>query len=252
MTRFAGIILLVLTLLLCARPLTAAETAQDAFARGNALYAAGQYADAEAAYQSAQRAGLVSANLYFNLGNAAYRQGHNGAAVLNYQRALILEPGHAEAAANLAFLRGASPATAEGSPIEQMLASRGANFWCLIAALAAWIALAAGAAAYFWRPWRTAWALAAVASLALSATSVGAVWLLVNGPENPGRAIVLADHTRAYYAPAENAKLVSTLSSGSSVRILSRQGPWTYAQLADGARAWLASGSVEKVIPAPF
>lgn len=247
MNRLTGI-LLALALLLCARPAAAEPAAQTAFARGNALYAAGQYAEAQAAYRSAESAGLVSANLYYNLGNAAYRLGQNGTAVLNYQRALILDPAHAEAAANLAFVRGASAAP-EGSSIERTLASLGSNFWCVLAAAAAWIAVAAGIAAYVSPGRRTIWALTVAVALAVAAGGAGAVWFLVNGPENPGRAIVLTDKTRAYYAPAENAKLVSTLSSGSSVRILSVQGPWTYAQLADGARAWLASSNVEKVIP---
>jgi tetratricopeptide (TPR) repeat protein len=248
MNRLTGI-LLVLTLLLCARPAAAEPAGPAAFARGNALYAAGNYAQAQVAYQSAERAGLMSANLYYNLGNADFRLGQNGAAILNYQRALILDPAHAEAAANLAFVRGPSTAQ-EGSSIERAVAALGSNFWCVLAAAAAWAGVAAGAAAYFSRPWRTVWALTAVAALALAATGAGAVWLLVNGPENPRRAIVLTDKTRAYYAPAGNAKVVSTLSSGSSVRILSEQGPWTYAQLADGARAWLASSNVERVIPA--
>ena len=50
--------------------------------------------------------GSYSANLFYNLGGAYYRAGDRGRAILNYQRALLLEPSHAEAAANLGFVSG--------------------------------------------------------------------------------------------------------------------------------------------------
>lgn len=47
----------------------------------------------------------VSADIYYNLGNAFFRNGQAGMAVVNYERALKLEPAHADARHNLAFVR---------------------------------------------------------------------------------------------------------------------------------------------------
>ena len=80
------------------------------FSQGNAFYAAGDFAGAAGAYEAQVRRGEYTANLFYNLADAYYRQGNRGRAVLNYQRALILDPSHAEAAANLAFVRGVKPA----------------------------------------------------------------------------------------------------------------------------------------------
>ena len=69
----------------------------DGFAHGNQLYASGKFAEAAAAYESQVRRGADSANLFYNLGDAYQRVGNRGRAILNFQRALLLEPSHAEA-----------------------------------------------------------------------------------------------------------------------------------------------------------
>ena len=47
-----------------------AQTLDDAFNRGNELYRAGKYQEAAKEYESIIKQGMVSAELYFNLGNA--------------------------------------------------------------------------------------------------------------------------------------------------------------------------------------
>jgi len=46
-----------------------------------------------------------SANVFYDLGNAYFRTGDFGRAILNYQRALALERHHPEATANLQIAR---------------------------------------------------------------------------------------------------------------------------------------------------
>lgn len=87
-----------LTLLL-AGPLFAVE-ANALFAEANRLYADRQYEEARQLYDSILAQGLESADLYYNLGNAHYQQNHIAEALLNYERALRLDPGHSDAAFN--------------------------------------------------------------------------------------------------------------------------------------------------------
>lgn len=46
----------------------------------------------------------VSSDLYYNLGNAYYKSGYNGKAILCYERALLLNPGNSDATNNLDFV----------------------------------------------------------------------------------------------------------------------------------------------------
>src|SRR3982750_4886441 len=74
---------------------------QDQFARANQAYAEARYDEAAAGYQELVRSGNWNATVFYNLGNAQYRLGNFGQAILNYERALALDPRHPEADANL-------------------------------------------------------------------------------------------------------------------------------------------------------
>lgn len=72
------------------------------FTQANEQYAEGNYAQATQMYQQ-----LISeqpsAEVYYNLGNAYYRQGELAQSILAYERALRLRPTYKDAKYNLAF-----------------------------------------------------------------------------------------------------------------------------------------------------
>ncbi len=82
--------------------LCALTFAQSDFDIANAAYAEGRYEEAATIYQA-----LIDeqpdATLYYNLGNARFKQGELAQAILNYERALRLQPNHKDAQYNLAF-----------------------------------------------------------------------------------------------------------------------------------------------------
>lgn len=98
----AGLSLLLLT------PLSLAQTEVtpvEAMEAGNRSYEAGQFPEAAAIYQSIITAGIQDSALYFNLGNAYFKEGDVGRAILNYRRAQRLDPRDAETRTNLAIAR---------------------------------------------------------------------------------------------------------------------------------------------------
>jgi tetratricopeptide (TPR) repeat protein len=75
-------------------------------AEADALYEKEQYAEAAAAYEAVLKNEGVAAEVYYNLGNCYYKQDEIPLAVLNYERAFLLDPGDADIRANLALARG--------------------------------------------------------------------------------------------------------------------------------------------------
>jgi tetratricopeptide (TPR) repeat protein len=80
-------------------------TPTEAMRVANQDYEAGQYPEAVAIYETIIASGLHHSSIYYNLGNAYYKQGDIGRAILNYRRAARLEPRDADIAANLDLAR---------------------------------------------------------------------------------------------------------------------------------------------------
>lgn len=240
----------VLSPLLWTVGLQAGEAAQESlFAEGNRLYREGDFAGAVAAYGSVAEGGFESAALYYNLGNAHFRLGEIAPAVLNYERALRLDPGSDDIRANLALVNQRLQDRIEPLP----------RFW-LLSAFDWWLGLIPGgvlevlvAACYLFlggaavlivlgRPagWRRA--TGRFARAAAVATAVLGATLLVRetGMARPEEAVVMGAEARVLNAPSEDAGLtLFTLHEGTKVRIDRRTGEWAEVVLADGKVGWL-------------
>ena len=82
--------------------------AQNPFEEANKAYAEGRFAEAAAAYENLLQ-DQQNATLYYNAGNAYYKDNKLGKAILNYERALLLEPNHADAQYNLEVAKAQIP-----------------------------------------------------------------------------------------------------------------------------------------------
>jgi len=78
-----------------------ADRLDESWRRGNEAYLHGDYAAAVAAYEELDRRGVVSDDLYFNLGAAYFKKGALGPAIWSFERALALDPGDEDARYNL-------------------------------------------------------------------------------------------------------------------------------------------------------
>ena len=232
-----------LLLLMCALPVFAAV---DDFESANQLFDKGKFSEALAAYEHQVSAGQWNANLFYNLGNCEYRLGSPGRAMLDYERALLLDPSQPEARANLSLLRGQTGAKVSAHFWEQSpLAGVSANAWSIAASAAAWIAIFGLAALSTTMREETGglWLITLVGFAICGA----AVTLLYLREQDRNTAIVTAKSAEARFAPVDTAELADTLPAGSRVRLLSERGDWVYCELPGATRAWIPRTTVEKV-----
>lgn len=85
---------------------TSLEAAAQDKQQADDLYAKEHYAEAAEIYQSIIREQGVSKDLYYNLGNCYYKLDSVALSILNYERALVLDPSDSDTKENLALARG--------------------------------------------------------------------------------------------------------------------------------------------------
>ena len=81
------------------------ESATSLFQKGNESYEVGNFDQAIEEYQKIVDLGIKNSKVFYNLGNAYFRKNQLGKAILNYRRALSLDPRDEDSIANLRFVR---------------------------------------------------------------------------------------------------------------------------------------------------
>jgi tetratricopeptide (TPR) repeat protein len=218
------------------------------FSKANQEYAQGHFKEAISGYETLVRAGLWSANLFYDLGNAYFRAGDFGRAILNYERALALERHHPEASANLQIARDEAHALElqQSSP-ERYLQFASVNQYTIAATIAFWLAIFAVVSLIFARRRSTTVTAMLIFCALISAVTIYAVYTLGGGANGSALAIVTGKDVQARLATADTANSVLALPAGSEVKILSTRGDWIYAALPNNLRGWIPAKDAEQV-----
>ena len=218
------------------------------FAKANQEYADRNFKEAIDGYDQLVRSGQWSANLFYDLGNAYFRAGDFGYAILNYERALALDRHHPEADANLRIVRDEARAL-ELTPTlaERYLKFANVNQFTIASAIALWVATFCIVALIFARRRSGAVIALSIVSLSSFAVAVFATYELDDGSNGRALAIVTGMNVQARVATADNANSVLALPPGSEIRVLSNRGDWIYAALPNNLRGWVPAKSAEAV-----
>src|SRR6266540_2028739 len=218
------------------------------FAKANQDYAQNNFKEAISGYETLVRSGQWTANIFYNLGNAYFRAGDFGRAILNYERALALERHHPEATANLQIARDEAHALElKPSWPERYLQFASVNQYSITAAVAFWIAAFCLVALIFARRRSATMITLVLVMLLVFAGAIFAIWRLERGTTGRGFAIVTGKDVQARLATADTAHSVLALPPGSEVKILSTRGDWIYAMLPNNLRGWIPAKNAEQV-----
>lgn len=229
----------------CATANSARADQNPAFAKATQDYSEGRFQEAVDGYQNLVSSGQWSANLFYDLGNAWFRLGNFGESILNYERALALDPHHPEAAANLALVRDEARALElKRSALDRYIEAGTSAQYSIAASIAFWFALFGTARLFFSRR-----RLATLISLMiLSLVLAGAVFALNSlEADRKGKAIVTGKNIVARLATADNANSVLALPPGSEIKVLSQRGDWLYAALPNDLRGWIPANGAQRV-----
>lgn len=242
-------ILAAILLLIAITAGTGAKDFRELMEQGNQYYLDAEYELAAGVYQSIIDSGYSSAVLYYNLGNAYYKSHNITMALVNYERAHILDPADSEILNNLEVAREFVVDRIEVLP-EFFLRRAWISFvktfdadtWAIMSAGMFFLALGSFLAYFFSRRpalRRLAFWTAAVIMFA----SMFTLWFSTQQDKHTTRhnqAIILTPSVSIKSSPDENSSTdLFLLHEGTKVTVSDELGDWREVVLSDGNRGWL-------------
>ena len=238
-------------LLLAGSSSVGAATKADA----DSLYAQGHYAQARKLYEALLKGNGPDADLYYNLGNACFKTDDLPHALLNYERALRLNPADADVKANLAFAR--TQITDKQTPASEMFfitwwkaAATVLPFaaYALIALVAFWVLLVALACTIFLHRDRLRRIALRLAFICLLCCLLSNLLLLTQRQllRRHDAAIVMEPVLTVKSSPDAQSTDLFILHEGTRVRLLdTTMSQWMEVRLEDGKQGWIPRTAVE-------
>ena len=237
--------------------LSCIANAQDSLlVKANKHYADGEFDKAIALYEEVLNSQMVSAEVYYNLGNSQYKSSNYTRAIINYERALLLAPDDDDVRFNLSLAnRHIQDAI---SPLPRMFLVRwweniSNNFsvdeWGKISIVSFILALLLTAIFIFSRSsvikkisfWTE------ILLLATTIISYNIAAQQENRLTNQRHAIVTQPSVTVKSSPSEGGTNLFLIHEGLKVQIKDQLGSWIEIKLADGNQGWLPDSSVEKL-----
>ncbi len=253
--NWSGAAFLAVTVLAAA---TGSLSGQEEFFReGNRRYQEGDYAGALENYRAIVEAGFESGSLYYNIGNAYFKLGDLGRAILSYERARRLAPRDADVLANLELAR--SLTTDEITPLPSFWLFRAVRWWVYliprrwlaVVVVTGYLVAVSGLILSILKRetdlgrWGLRAAVLSGCVAAVFAVNLAAVEFEIGVSEE---AIVVASEVTVQSAPSDDSSLqVFVIHEGTKVRIDRRAESWVEVVLEDGKVGWVRTTVLEVI-----
>lgn len=198
----------------------------------------------------------VSAQLYYNLGNAYFRDNQLGKAILCYERALLLDPGDGDIRHNLRFAQNRTVDRIDAAAnlfltnwfrgVRNLFSS---NQWAITGVVLFLLFLTCLGVYLFVR---LLWArkTAFYAGIVLFLLMIGAnIFAFSQKNERVRRdsAIVMVGAATVNASPDTNSNQLFELHEGTKVKIRNSDGNWFEIQIANGSVGWIRQQDVEVI-----
>lgn len=253
MKRIISIFLVVLAAL-CIPQRTYAQ--QDLLDLASAQYDSAHYQTTIDAYQQVISNYGVSPDLYYNLAGAYFKLKDYPHAILNYERCLLLDPSHDDAATNVELARLQCVDKIEA--IEPMIFTKwsnalrdqfSCNTWGTYAIVLFLVFIMCCFAYFFGRiTWlRKAGFFSGILAMLLSLLCIYYAGAQRDRISQRDYAIVLTPSVVVRSSPAESGTQLFTIHEGLKVRVRSSLSGWSEIELSDGNVGWMPSEGLEVI-----
>ena len=222
----------------------------------NKLYEQGNYEQALEMYNAVILSGKESADLYYNMGNAAYRSNSIGHAILYYEKALKLEPAHDDAIHNLDFVARYRLDAFEEVP-EFFLGAWMKGFvllfpeqtWSILTLIFFSIILA-GILIYLFSRYlvlKKAGFISGLVALVLFLITLSSAISRHRDIVNPDTGIILAPSVVVRSSPSESGTELFILHEGTKIKVNEEVSGWQNIKVIDGREGWIMADDFESI-----
>lgn len=250
MKKFVTVILLFLSLGIHA------QAPNELFNEANTFYKVEDYNRALGVYLALEEKGLVSSDLYFNLGNCYYKLNKVAPAIYYYEKALKVDPANEDAQHNLTFAKRMTLDVIEELP-KTFLQRFSANViqklpfdtWALIAVITSFLASLLFLLYYF--------SGSSKMKLLYFNTTIFAVFVMLvsvffafdnyDTVQKNRTAIIFTTKAEIKNAPTANSEKVFELHEGTKVIILDELDNWKKIIIADGKIGWIYTDNLKEI-----
>ena len=220
----------------------------ERFRKASADYAAGEFGDAVYELRELVSEGHFASGALHNLGDAEWKVGRHGHAILAWERALLMNPFNRNTEANLRFARHHARVDAPSLAWhERYSAALPGGWWLVIASAGLWggVALLVLPRLLGWRraDWHQGVAAALLAVFLLSGPALFGAW------KRSRLGVVLEDEVPLRLTPTREAETLVKLPAGEMARVERERGEYFYVR-ADGDRTgWVRKADFVRVWP---
>jgi tetratricopeptide (TPR) repeat protein len=253
MTR--KILILLLGLLVFSREGFTSQAAASLYNQGNRFYSQNQFDKAIDLYRQAEKSGVTNSNLYYNLGNACYKAGDPGRAVLYWLRAERLSPNDPDLKANLKLVSAqvskalpvssSNPITEFFRALRDLGPSRG---WGMLLSVSIWGFWAALSLRIIFGRSRIKTGLSILlATFIILVLVSGSGFLTRRHWEQEPAAVVIAKDLLAKSGPGAGFTGVFNIPAGARILVKECRSGFCSIELPPGMVGWVDEKSIEKI-----
>lgn len=239
-------------LLVC--QMVSSQSTEELFQTANDQYKLEQYNAALKTYQQIDSLGLISSELYYNLGNCFYKLNEVAPAIYNYEKALLIDPLNEDASNNLIFAKRLTIDNIEELPKsvlqkldEAIVKKLSYNQWAVFSVILSilgcllfllfYFAYASGRKRFFF--------VTSMISFLLLIATISFTYKEYSFAQNNIEAIIFAEQTDIKNAPTLNAEDAFKLHEGTKVKVLDTVDDWKKIKIADGKVGWIPSSELK-------
>lgn len=225
-------------------------------AQGDSAYMRNDYASAIQIYESLLTKG-EAAEIYYNLGNSYYKTDDIAKAILNYERALLLQPGNADVRANLEIARSKTIDKVVSVPdiffvtwTKSLINCLSVDAWAKLGVVFFILLLVSFSLFFFSKQivWKKSGFIAGIVFLIFVVLSNVFASEQKTELMNRNNAIILSPSVTVRSTPSESGTSLFVLHEGHKIEIKDNSmREWKEIRLEDGKVGWVPASAIEVI-----